>query len=159
MQCVVLTHRLLMLQWHLCACCQADPTHAEDLPLFLYHKAYLRPGAAPPPAEPQDALPLAEVTGVGSSSTGEQSRAAWPAAQQRSKQKHHAAASAPAAQRSSSSDQDSTLSSCEAHVAKMPVSHAGCCLVSFHSISGNSQHSSVLCAVSALLKHAACRMT
>jgi hypothetical protein len=49
-----------------CAAClstnaQADAAAAEDSPLFLYHKAYLRPGAPPPPQEP---LPMLEVTGV-----------------------------------------------------------------------------------------------
>ncbi|WIA42046.1 hypothetical protein OEZ86_009334 [Tetradesmus obliquus] len=45
----------------------ADPAAAEDQPVFLYHKAYLRPGAAPPPAEP---LPMLEVTVPGLPSVG-----------------------------------------------------------------------------------------
>lgn len=39
---------------------QADVSAAEDTPVFLYHKLYLRPGAAPPP---QEQLPVYEVTG------------------------------------------------------------------------------------------------
>ncbi|KIY92250.1 hypothetical protein MNEG_15712 [Monoraphidium neglectum] len=31
---------------------QLDPAAAEDQPVFLYHKAFLRPGAKPPPPEP-----------------------------------------------------------------------------------------------------------
>lgn len=48
---------------------QADAAAAEDTPVFLYHKAYLRPGAAPPPQEP---LPMLEVTGVLHSQTTKQ---------------------------------------------------------------------------------------
>lgn len=44
-----------------CAAVQADAASAEDTPVFLYHKLYLRPGAAPPA---QDPLPVFEVTGV-----------------------------------------------------------------------------------------------
>lgn len=39
---------------------QPDPVAAEDSPVFLYHKAFLRPGARPPPPEP---LPAFAVTG------------------------------------------------------------------------------------------------
>jgi hypothetical protein len=57
-----ITPVLMHMPWHtlFCCCVQADPASAEDQPVFLYHKAYLRPGAAPPPAEP---LPMLEVTG------------------------------------------------------------------------------------------------
>lgn len=44
-----------------------DPASAEDAPVFLYHKAFLRPGAAPPPAEP---LPLLEVAVPGLPNVG-----------------------------------------------------------------------------------------
>jgi hypothetical protein len=40
---------------------QFDPTAAEDHPVFLYHKAFLRPGAKPPPA---DAIPPIKVEGA-----------------------------------------------------------------------------------------------
>ncbi|KAF8059682.1 ATG11 [Scenedesmus sp. PABB004] len=45
----------------------ADPAAAEDLPVFLYHKAFLRPGAEPPPAEP---LPLQDVEVPGLATVG-----------------------------------------------------------------------------------------
>eukprot|EP00879_Flechtneria_rotunda_P005637 GHRR01005934.1.p1 GENE.GHRR01005934.1~~GHRR01005934.1.p1 ORF type:complete len:1224 (+),score=620.67 GHRR01005934.1:482-4153(+) len=52
---------------NLAAFLQADPSAAEDQPVFLYHKVYLRPGAAPPLSEP---LPMMEVTVPGLPSVG-----------------------------------------------------------------------------------------
>eukprot|EP00882_Tetradesmus_deserticola_P020830 GHRQ01022514.1.p2 GENE.GHRQ01022514.1~~GHRQ01022514.1.p2 ORF type:complete len:116 (-),score=20.90 GHRQ01022514.1:68-415(-) len=62
LSCLVLLHALWHARCFLCILLwvQADPAAAEDQPVFLYHKAYLRTGAAPPPAEP---LPMLEVTG------------------------------------------------------------------------------------------------
>ncbi len=40
---------------------QADAMHAEDMPVFLYSKAFLRPGASMPAAE---TLPPFELQGA-----------------------------------------------------------------------------------------------
>lgn len=39
---------------------QTNPAAAEDLPVYLYSKAFLRPGARPPSPEP---LPAVDVRG------------------------------------------------------------------------------------------------